>query len=126
MAAMIGRGTSIVRGRTWILIVAALALLDSGCHRHRERAVMCPHPAMVVGADAGGDGGGWVVVRQDQSAGDTAARIAATYHVRTQSLISLHGFSTYPVPQGSQFLCDKDIVEVHYDPPHGVVSRPSP
>ncbi len=97
-----------------ILIVLGLAVLYSGCASHR--AATCRHPARVIDADAGGNDGGWVLVRQDQSVEETAARISAAYHVRTQPLMYLHGFSTYPVPQGSKFLCDKAVAEVHYAP----------
>lgn len=115
-------GTEVVRGRNLarIVVVAALALLYSGCASHR--AALCRSPAKVIGADAGGDEGGWVLVRPDRSVDETAARIAATYHVRTQSLTYLHGFSTYPVPESSKFLCDKAVVEVHYAPPHAVAA----
>lgn len=96
-----------------VVVVTVVALLQWGCASHR--AVTCRHPAKVIGASSGDDQGGWVLVRGDRSAGDTAARIAADYHVRTEPLTYLHGFSTYPMPQGSKFLCDKAIVEVHYE-----------
>lgn len=83
----------------------------------------CTHPAKVVGADLEASQGGWVIVREDRSVADTAARIGAAYHVRTQPLTYLHGFSTYPVPQSSGFLCDRAIVEVHYAPSNRVESR---
>jgi hypothetical protein len=99
-------------------MVTGLALLSSGCASHR--AAICHNPAKVIGEDA--DEGGWVLVRPDRSVEETAERIAAAYHVRTQSLTYLHGFSTYPVPEGSKFLCDKAVVEVHYAPPHAVAA----
>jgi hypothetical protein len=114
-----------------LLVVAGLSLIHAGCawpwHRHHAAAVACPNPARVLGVeDGGGFQGGWVLVRRDASAEDTAARIAAAYHVRTQSLMYLHGFSVFPVPEGSKFLCDKALVEVHYDPPQGVLARERP
>lgn len=102
-----------------VVMLTGMTLLHSGCAtRH---AATCRNPAKVL--DAGGNQGGWVLVRQDLSVQDTAARIAATYHVRTQPLTYLHGFSTYPVPQGIKFLCDKAVAEVHVDPPHAVAGR---
>ncbi len=122
MSAGLAAGIEVVPGRDFarIVLVTGLALLYSGCASHRT--AMCRNPAKVVGADAGGDEGGWVLVRQDQSVEETAARITAAYHVRTQSLTYLHGFSTYPVPESSKFLCDKAVVEVHYAPPHAVAA----
>lgn len=73
--------------------------------------------------DPGGTQGGWVLIRADQSVYDTAARVSTTYQVRTQALTYLHGFNTYPVPEGSKFLCDKAIVEVHYAPSQSVSGR---
>lgn len=104
------RGVDVVR-----LAIVALALLQSGC-ASRHRAAECTKPAGVVGANSINSQGGWVLVREDQSAEDTAARIATSYHVRTQPLSYLHGFSTYPVPDDRKFLCDKAILEVHYAP----------
>lgn len=103
------------------LVLVGVALLGSGCASHH--ATMCPNPAKVVGVNAVDNQGGWILVRDDRSAEDTAARIAATYHVRTQSLTYLHGFSTFPVPQEPKFLCDKAIVEVHYAASQGMASR---
>lgn len=108
------RRTDIAR----ILIITGLALLHVGCAAHRTAT--CRNPAKVI--DAGGSQGGWVLVRKDVSVDDTAARIAKAYQVRTQRLTYLHGFSTYPMPQGSKFLCDKAVVEVHIDPPQAVVA----
>jgi hypothetical protein len=104
-------------------IAAALgtALLAAGCASHH--AAMCANPARVVGVNSVDNQGGWILVRDSQSAEDTAARIASTYHVRTQPLTYLHGFSTFPVPQEPRFLCDKAIVEVHYAAYQGVASR---
>ena len=84
---------------------------------------MCRNPAKVLGTDSGGYQGGWVLIAKDLDPEDTAARIAKTYHVRTQSLAYLHGFSTFPMPQEQKFLCDKAVVEVHYDPVQGVAAR---
>lgn len=114
--AWIMRSVDIVR-----LAITGLALLNSGCASHR--AATCPKPAKVVGTNSLNSQGGWVLVREDRSTEDTAARIAAAYHVRTQSLSYLHGFSTYPVPDDPKFLCDKAVVEVHYAAPQGVVGR---
>jgi hypothetical protein len=84
----------------------------------------CPNPARVGGVDDGGGfQGGWVLVRKDLVPEEVAARIGATYHVRTQALAYVHGFSTFPMPEGSKFLCDKAIVEVHYDPVQNVAAR---
>jgi len=104
------------------MLLTGLALLHAGCAHHSHRAAACPHPAKIVG-DPAGTQGGWVLVRGDQSVDDTAVRVANSYHVRTQSLTYLHGFSTYPVPEGSKFLCDKAIVEVHYAPSQTVSGR---
>jgi hypothetical protein len=104
-----------------LAVVVGIALLNSGCASHR--AALCANPAKVVGVNSVDNQGGWILVREDRSADDTAARIAATYHVRTQSLTYLHGFSTYPVPQEPKFLCDKAIVEVHYAASQGMASR---
>jgi hypothetical protein len=104
------RSMDIVR----VVVLMGMALLHSGCASHH--AATCPNPAKVVGIVSKDNEGGWVLVRATRSAEDTAARIAADYHVRTQPLSYLHGFSTYPMPQGSKFLCDKAIVEVHYEP----------
>lgn len=103
------------------LAITGLALLHAGCASHH--AVTCPKTAKVVGINSVNRQGGWVLVREDRSAEDTAARIAAAYHVRTQSLSYLHGFSTYPVPDDPKFLCDKAIVEVHYAPSPSIVGR---
>jgi hypothetical protein len=103
------------------LAITGLALLSPGCASHR--AVTCPKPAKVVGTNSLNTQGGWVLVREDRSPEDTAARIAATYHVRTQSLSYLHGFSTYPVPDDPKFLCDKAVIEVHYAAPQATRGR---
>jgi hypothetical protein len=95
-----------------VVVIAGLVLVSPGCTSHR--ATVCPNPAKVVGAFSRDNQEGWVIVRADRSAEDTAARIAASYHVRTQPLSYVHGFSTYPVPQNPKFLCDKAVVEVHY------------
>ena len=102
-------------------MVAGIAVLSCGCASHRP--AMCRNPAKVVGTDSGGYQGGWVLIARDLDPEDTAARIAKTYHVRTQSLAYLHGFSTFPMPQEQKFLCDKAVVEVHYDPVQGVAAR---
>ena len=104
--------------------IVGLALLHSGCawHHRARAAVECAKPARVIGTTSINGQGGWVLVREDRSAEDTAARIAQLYHVRTQPLTYLHGFSTYPVPDDRKFLCDKAIVEVHYAPA-GVAGR---
>jgi hypothetical protein len=96
------------------VVVTGFALVHSGCASHH--ATSCPNPAKVVGVNSENNQGGWVLVRENRSPEETAARIAAAYHVRTQPLSYLHGFSTFPMPQGSKFLCDKAIVEVHYAP----------
>jgi hypothetical protein len=101
--------------------IAGIALLCCACASHR--VAMCPHPAKVVGVNSVDNQGAWILVRDDRSPEDTAARIAATYHVRTQSLTYLHGFSTFPVPQEPKFLCDKAIVEVHYAASQGIAAR---
>lgn len=104
----------------------AFALLACGCAHHRAQAALCPRPAKVVGTDPGAYGGGWVLVRGDLDPQDTAARIAKIFHVRTQSLMYVHGFSVFPMPEGQderKFLCDKALVEVHYDPVQGVAAR---
>jgi hypothetical protein len=84
---------------------------------------MCRNPARVIGTDSGSYQGGWVLVARDLDPEDTAARVAKTYHVRAQALAYVHGFSTFPMPQEQKFLCDKAIVEVHYDPVQGVTAR---
>jgi hypothetical protein len=96
-----------------LLVMSGFVLLNLGCASHRA-ATMCPNPAKVVGTFSRDNQEGWIIVRADRSAEDTAARIAASYHVRTQPLSYVHGFSTYPVPQDPKFLCDKAVVEVHY------------
>jgi len=106
-----------------MLTVAALAVLGCGCASHAHRAAACRSPARVLGADTGGYQGGWVVVRNDVDPQDAAARIAKAYHVRTQALTYVHGFSTFPMPQEPKFLCDKAVVEVHYDPVQGIAAR---
>lgn len=112
------RGTDIVR----VVAVTAFVLLHSGCASHRP--AMCPKPAKVFGTfTRSNPQGGWVIVREDRSAEDTATRIAANYHVRTQPLTYVHGFSTYPVPQEPKFLCDKAVLEVHYAAPSSVAAR---
>ena len=93
-------------------MVTGFLVMTAGCASHH--ATICPNPAKVVGTFSRDNQEGWVIVREDRSAEDTAARIAANYHVRTQPLSYLHGFSTYPVPQDPKFLCDKAVVEVHY------------
>jgi hypothetical protein len=103
------RGMDFVR----LLVVAGFVLLNLGCASHRA-ATMCPNPAKVVGAFSRDNQEGWIIVRADRSPEDTAARIAASYHVRTRALSYLHGFSIYPVPQDPKLLCDKAIAEVHY------------
>jgi hypothetical protein len=95
-----------------VVVVTGFVLLNLGCASHH--VAVCPNPAKVVGGFSRDDREGWVIVREDRSAEDTAARIAATYHVRTEPLSYLHGFSTYPVPQDPKFLCDKAVVAVHY------------
>lgn len=123
MPARPGRKFSVMRNLAPMRITAVLglALLAAGCASHR--AAMCPTPAKVLGVNSVDNQGGWILVRDDRSAEDTAARIAATYHVRTQPLTYLHGFSTFPVPQEPKFLCDKAIVEVHYAASQGMASR---
>jgi len=111
------RSADIVR----MVVIAGFVLLHSGCASHR--AATCPNPTKVFGTNSLNSQGGWVLVREDRSTEDTAARIAAAYHVRTQSLSYLHGFSTYPVPDDPKFHCDKAVVEVHYAAPHGVAGR---
>lgn len=103
------------------LAIAGLALLNAGCASHRT--ISCPKPAKVVGANSLNSQGGWVLVREDRSAEDTAARIAATYHVRTQALTYLHGFNTYPMPDDPKFFCDKAVLEVHYAAPQATGGR---
>jgi hypothetical protein len=105
-----------------VLALTGLALVNFGCASH-HRGAFCRSPAKVIGTDSGGYQGGWVLVRKDLDPEDAAARIAKSYHVRTQALTYLHGFSTFPMPEGSKFLCDKAVVEVHYDPPRSVVAR---
>ena len=111
------RSVAIVR----IAVAAGFTLVGSGCASHHT--TMCASPAKIVGVNSVDNQGGWILVREDRSAEDTAARIAATYHVRTQPLTYLHGFSTFPVPQEPKFLCDKAIVEVHYAASQGLASR---
>ena len=95
-----------------VLVISGLVLLGSGCASHRATA--CPNPARVMGAFSRDNQEGWIIVRADRSPEDTAARIAAHYHVRTQPLSYLHGFSIYPVPQDPKLLCDQAVAEVHY------------
>jgi hypothetical protein len=95
-----------------VVVITGFVLVNSGCASHH--AAMCPNPAKVVGGFSRDNREGWVIVREDRSAEETAARIAANYHVRTEPLSYLHGFSTYPVPQDPKFLCDKAVIEVHY------------
>jgi len=105
-------------------MLTGFAALSVGCASHRaHRAAVCRNPAKVIGTDSGGYQGGWVIVRKDLDPLDTAARIAKAYHVRTQSLAYLHGFSVFPMPQEPKFLCDQAVVEVHYDPSQGIASR---
>jgi hypothetical protein len=106
-----------------IAALLGIALLAAGCASHAHRSAMCANPAKVLGVNSVDNQGGWILVRDDRSAEDTAQRIAATYHVRTQPLTYLHGFSTFPVPQEPKFLCDKAIVEVHYAAYQGVAAR---
>jgi hypothetical protein len=103
-------GTDSVR----MAIAMAFVLMICGYASHRSP--LCANPARVVGTLARADQEGWVIVRADQSAEDTAVRIATRYHVRTQALSYLHGFSSYPVPQDPKFLCEKAVAEVHYVP----------
>lgn len=110
------------RDIAWVVVMTGFALMQSGCASRHRVATTCAKPAKVVG-DAGSTQGGWVLVREDRSVDETAARTATTYHVRTQSLTYLHGFSTYPVPESGRFLCDKAIVEVHYAPSQGLAAR---
>lgn len=110
------RGVNIVRAA-----LVGLALAIAGCASHR--ALTCTKPAKVIGTNSLNSQGGWVLVREDRSTEDTAARIAAAYHVRTQSLSYLHGFSTYPVPDDPKFFCDKAVVEVHYAAPQVIPGR---
>jgi hypothetical protein len=104
-----------------IAAVVGISLLAAGCASHH--AAMCAKPAKVIGVNSVDNQGGWILVRDNQSAEEAAARIATVYHVRTQPLTYLHGFSTFPVPQEPKFLCDKAIVEVHYAAYQGVASR---
>lgn len=106
------RSVDIVR-----LAIAGLVLLNCGCASHAHRAALCPKPATVIGTNSINNQGGWVVVRDDRSADEAATRIAAAYHIRTQTLTYVHGFSTYPVPDDPKFLCDKAVLEVHYAVP---------
>jgi len=124
MAAGSAAGARSVRYReiARVLILIGLAALTFGCASHHRPAV-CRNSAKVVGTDSGGYQGGWVLVRKDQDPNEVAARIAKTFHVRTQSLTYLHGFSTFPMPQDPKFLCDRAVVEVHYDPPQGIAAR---
>lgn len=104
-----------------LLLWVGVAVACCGCAAHR--ASLCRNPARVIGTDAGGYQGGWVLIARDLDPEDTAARIAKAYHVRTQALTYVHGFSTFPMPQEPKFLCDKAVVEVHYDPVQGVAAR---
>ena len=104
-----------------LLVLCGIAVLSGGCASHRPAT--CQTPAKVVGADPGGYRGGWVLIRRDLDAEDTAARIAKTYHVRTQALAYVHGFSIFPMPQEQSFLCEKAVIEVHYDPTEGAAVR---
>jgi len=105
------------------LAVIACVLAGAGCASHHAAALSCPKPARVVGVNSLNSQGGWVLVRDDRPVDATAARIAKAYHVRTQSLTYLHGFSTYPVPDDPKFLCDKEVVEVHYAATHPLPGR---
>ena len=96
-----------------MMVIAAIALALAGCASHRAQA--CRNPATVLGGPPVAKQSGWVLVRDDRSVKDTAERIASDYHVRTETLTYVHGFSTYPVPNDPGFLCDKAVVEVHYD-----------
>lgn len=96
-----------------VVVLAGFTVASSGCASHH--AMLCANPAKVVGAIAPQQEG-WIIVRDDRSTEETAARIAASYHVRTQTLTYVHGFSTYPVPQDPKLLCDKAVSEVHYAP----------
>jgi hypothetical protein len=104
-----------------ILALVPLVLTLSGCAHHH--AAMCPNPAKLVGTNSRDSQEAWVIVRADRSVPETATRIAATYHVRTQPLTYVHGFSLYPVPEGSALLCDKAVVEIHYAAPQAVAAR---
>ena len=110
------RGIALLR-----LVIGACAVLQAGCAHHR--ATTCAKPAKVVGTNARDSQGGWVLVSADQSPADVAERIAAKYHVRTQALTYLHGFSTFPVPDDPKFFCDKSVVEVHYAPQQSLAGR---
>lgn len=105
-----------------ILVLLPFMLLHGAC-AHHHAAAMCPNPAKLVGTNSKDTQEGWVIVRADRSVEETATRIAATYHVRTQPLTYVHGFSTYPVPEGPRFLCDKAVAEVHFAPPQAVAAR---
>ena len=100
------------------MAITGIAVALAGCASHR--ADSCRNPAKVVGGPPLAKQSGWVIVRDDRSVRDTAERIATDYHVRTQPLTYVHGFSMYPVPNEAKFLCDKAVVEVHYD--HGNVA----
>jgi hypothetical protein len=95
------------------LVISGIAVALAGCASHHTDS--CRNPARLVGGPPVAKQSGWVVVREDRSVQDTAARIATEYHVRTQPLTYVHGFSMYPVPNEPKFLCDKALVEVHYD-----------
>jgi hypothetical protein len=99
---------SIVRA----LLIATATLLCGACASHHVDG--CQNPAKIVGTSTHESQEGWVIVREDRSVEDTAARIASSYHVRTQALTYLHGFSTYPVPKEPKFFCDRAVAEVHY------------
>jgi hypothetical protein len=96
-----------------VLVMAGIAVAVAACASHH--ADSCRNPAKVVGGPPAAKQSGWVMVRDDRSVSDTAERIAKDYHVRTQPLTYVHGFSTYPVPNEPKFLCDKAVAEVHYD-----------
>jgi hypothetical protein len=95
------------------LVISGSAVALAGCASHHTDS--CRNPAKVVGGPPVAKQSGWVLVRDDRSVQDTAARIATDYHVRTQPLTYVHGFSMYPVPIEPRFLCDKAVAEVHYD-----------
>ena len=98
--------------RVIVITGMAVALADCASHHHAD---VCRNPVKVLGGPPVAKQSGWVVVRDDRSVPETAERIAKDYHVRTQSLTYVHGFSMYPVPTEPKFLCDKALVEVHYD-----------
>ena len=97
-----------------MIVISGMLGTLAGCASHHH-AESCRNPAKVLGGPPVAKQSGWVVVRDDRSVKDTAERIATDYHVRTQPLTYVHGFSMYPVPTEAKFLCDMALVEVHYD-----------